>query len=482
MGCLLVSSLLLLFIGLCGADVTLLESSNFDDLVSSKVDVALVAYTMDGCGHCQALKPTWSQLGESFSSNERALIGVIDCTSRSNPLCKGVFSFPTIKVFRPFKGEPIVFTGQRTLEAFSLLVQKNLGPALRQVDGSDEAENVDPEGTVFIARGDKCDQEELTVVARRFRHDFFFFFDSRSHNQDCVVEAIRKGANERSLWSQSTSSVSLSGFVEMEGVPLLSPFKRHVHSTSQRPVVFLFHEGPTPDESSSTTMRAVARRLRMLPSDDAEISEQVRDAARKILFCTETTSEWDGIRAGVKAPYPRVAIVDMSRLNHHYVFEGTLSENDLFQWLMRFARQQLPRTMVSEPEPDSDDSVVRIVGSSFSRVVENATNTTDVLVMFHSPHCGSSVAARPFWEKLLPLLKQSAPGVLVAEADGWANDWPDWFQISGLPDWLLFPADNRRMWKRYGGVRDAKPFLEWLARFALSPVDVDLVHRYKEEL
>lgn len=45
------------------------------------------------------------------------------------------------------------------------------------------------------------------------------------------------------------------------------------------------------------------------------------------------TSEWDGVRAGAKAPYPAVVAVDTARLNHHFVFEGPLKGSALATWV-----------------------------------------------------------------------------------------------------------------------------------------------------
>jgi hypothetical protein len=47
-------------------------------------------------------------------------------------------------------------------------------------------------------------------------------------------------------------------------------------------------------------------------------------------------------------------------------------------------------------------------------------------------------------------------------ADGWANDWPDWLNIVGLPDVRLFPADAPLSSVRYTGQRTVADMLAWL--------------------
>ncbi len=55
-------------------------------------------------------------------------------------------------------------------------------------------------------------------------------------------------------------------------------------------------------------------------------------------------------------------------------------------------------------------------------------------------------------------------------ADGWANDWPDWLNIVGLPDIRVFPADDRRASVRYSGPRNASALVSWLRDKAYGAV------------
>jgi len=86
------------------------------------------------------------------------------------------------------------------------------------------------------------------------------------------------------------------------------------------------------------------------------------------------------------------------------------------------------------------------------------------LVLFESKHCGSSVSFRPTWDALKSTLQTgwNADGLVVLEADGWANDWPEWLNIVGLPDVRLFPGDDPQSWFRFGGQRKVDALLAWL--------------------
>ncbi len=147
---------------------------------------------------------------------------------------------------------------------------------------------------------------------------------------------------------------------------------------------------------------------------------------------------------------------------------------EISSWVDRFLSGELKRTLVSELEDGAEaleEGTVRMVGSSFDRVVHQQSEGKDVFVFFHSPHCGSSVAARPFWKALVAALRVLAPSMVLADADGWANDWP--LDLSGLPDFRLFPADDKARPKRYTGPREVAAAVAWLRDMAFNEVGRD---------
>lgn len=88
--------------------------------------------TIKGCGHCAALKPAWTELGET----EEASIGHIDCDEHRDTLCRDVHSFPTLKTFREGTASP--YHGKRSLEALSLFVKKQTGPLVREATSRED--------------------------------------------------------------------------------------------------------------------------------------------------------------------------------------------------------------------------------------------------------------------------------------------------------------------------------------------------------
>ncbi len=262
-----------------------------------------VAFTIAGCGHCSALKPTWYQLAEAESPG--ASIGLVDCDEHRETLCRGVASFPTL-VWRRDGSEARPYHGQRDLASLRQFVAKQVGPAVREGGMRSEWEGrSDAQAAVVIASGTGCDRAQFETAAAQLRDRFFFVWLTSEPEHACRIEAVRLGGRERAVWSAEEKG-SLADFVLREATPLVSPFHKFVHATSKRPVVYLFHETEAPAPEDLAQLQAASRRQRERGSD--------------VMFAHLPVSVWDGLRAGAIRPYPSVVLVDTAQLNHHYAF------------------------------------------------------------------------------------------------------------------------------------------------------------------
>ncbi len=450
----------------------------------------LVLFALPSCPHCRALLPAWTQLPHLLRQEEQTekkekekqqqvLLAHVDCAEHSSKeLCAGISSFPTIvwtdattNTSSSSSSSSFTYHGPRDVSSLLLFVLRNSGPSVRR---SSRWLLRDPLSAA-VRRSAACegDAADAFRAAAAALHRRFFFVEEEEEEaaaageaaeKTCVIEVVRMGGEERAAWSLEGN---LTEFVLREATPLVSPFRKFVHATSKLPVVYLFHEGAAPSSSSLSEMREAARMVRSSGHQRAAV-----------LFATVATSEWDGLRAGARPPYPAVVLVDTARLNHHYVYSGALRAADLAAWTLDFLEGRVTRTLVSEDEEPRrlPNGAARLVGSNWEREVL-ADDGRDVFVFFWSPHCGSSVGSRPAWEQLLAKLAgRSESRLLLAEADGWANDW-NGIELSGLPDFRLFPADDKNHSKRYAGPRDADKMMEWLSNMAFNEIS-----HMKEEL
>ena len=94
------------------------------DILNNDKDV-MVLYYSPTCKHCEALAPTYDEVGELLKPYANQLtVARIDATS--NDISPKVSSYPTVKFFKSgWKDEPITFAGNRTANEFVKFVKDN---------------------------------------------------------------------------------------------------------------------------------------------------------------------------------------------------------------------------------------------------------------------------------------------------------------------------------------------------------------------
>lgn len=105
--------------------VKVVVGKDFEDIVMDKSKDVLLEIYAPWCGHCQALAPTYQQLGEVMQVNNAekdhdVVIAKMDGTINDVPLSAGfsVKGYPTIKLFKADTNTIVDYTGQRTLHDF----------------------------------------------------------------------------------------------------------------------------------------------------------------------------------------------------------------------------------------------------------------------------------------------------------------------------------------------------------------------------
>ena len=205
------------------AGAGLSDVMSLDPSSASLVDEApfvLVAFTLAGCGHCAALKPTWQRLGAAFPNR----VANVDCDAHRQTLCRDVHSFPTIRAYRAGKMTP--YNGKRDLDSLSLLVDKLSGLPVRQA--SAEGEWISRDAAVVVATA-QCSLDMLEAAAEATDRKYYFV-QLTTPSDKCQVDVVRNKGAERATWTGG--DVSLADFVIQEANPLVSPFDKFVHARS----------------------------------------------------------------------------------------------------------------------------------------------------------------------------------------------------------------------------------------------------------
>lgn len=94
----------------------LLKIVNTEDFTSTKPYKELLFFTLEGCGHCENMKPTWNLLKQNYGSNGK--IKLIEVKAKENQdlvqLYK-VTGFPTL-IFVKDEKKVTEYNGDRTYQ------------------------------------------------------------------------------------------------------------------------------------------------------------------------------------------------------------------------------------------------------------------------------------------------------------------------------------------------------------------------------
>ena len=120
--------------------VTVLDASNFDEIVMDKSKHVLVEFYAPWCGHCKSLAPVYEKVAKAFAGDKtQVVIANLDADQASNKALAskyGVSGFPTIKYFPAGEDKaPQDYQGGRTGDDFVKFINEKAGTA-RNLDGS----------------------------------------------------------------------------------------------------------------------------------------------------------------------------------------------------------------------------------------------------------------------------------------------------------------------------------------------------------
>jgi protein disulfide-isomerase-like protein len=215
-----------------------LTTSNFDTKVGN-AKLALVKFYAPWCGHCQALAPTWEQLGTKVHPD--VLVGKVDVTMHNKLQSKfNVGGFPSIQLFK--HGRPRgVHQGARTVEAIMTWMKEASGSGLAKLDQAavDKLLSSTTAPPTFVLIGGTNDDEEHFAEAAdlHYREGQVVFAKvgwqqvtqgplteklPRASNSEAVVVVVNSG--EINAMDRSAGvAASLSAFIESNKAPYFYP-------------------------------------------------------------------------------------------------------------------------------------------------------------------------------------------------------------------------------------------------------------------
>ncbi|EYC33215.1 hypothetical protein Y032_0002g671 [Ancylostoma ceylanicum] len=165
-------------------NVVQLDSSNFDSIMQSN-DVVFVNFYADWCRFSQMLKPIFAQASEKFQNLPQGKVvwGAVDADRQADLATRfQVNKYPTLKLFR--NGEIVrkEYRSQRSVEALSAFVQKQLDSSIVEMQSPEElSQKLDAEKRNVIAyfpQPSGPEYDALKKVASILREDCSFYVGS----------------------------------------------------------------------------------------------------------------------------------------------------------------------------------------------------------------------------------------------------------------------------------------------------------------
>jgi len=451
---LLLLLLLLLLLPLAGSSaVAVVESLSSLDAINGSD--ALVAFVVAWCPHCVRLKAELPSLAASLATlNVR--VATVDCDAMKDACVQhGAHGFPTLRLFIANRNSSVECK-LRDRSAASLLqfvrrhfVRFDTIADAEQLASFAAAHRVALLGVVAPSSERRSGLEALLGgVATRLADDddvsvgVALMLDAAHDASLAHVALLRTFDEPRKYYDGSADDVdALYRWVRAHRKPLLDKHRKGVYSNDE-PLVFLHRDvsaGAARDDDVVAAVRAASLELQYEP----------------LSFAWLDKSQWDGVRAGLSGQrYPALTIDDLRFVNRRYAYDErkAITTADVVAWVRQLLAGTLAHTNFSQPlslaAGNAQAPVKTLVLDNFDELVER--RTTALFVLFHSPTCGTCQKVYAPFARLAESFAGDAR-VRFLSGESWMNDFPEWLQLSGVPDLRFFGAASGRETREFAG-------------------------------
>lgn len=317
-------------------------------------------------------------------------LGKVDATEESDLAEEfGVRGYPTLKFFR--SGSPIEYSGGRTADEIVSWLSKKTGPAAKELESIEAAEEFLKENNVAVVGffGDRDSAEAKAFLATANSVDDYPFAITKNeevykkYEASCGKVILFKNFDDgKAVFDGTFDEASLKKFVVAQAMPLVVDFN---HDSAQK----IFG-----GEIKSHLLMFLSKEA----GDFEKYSEPSKEVAKKfreqILFVSINADEEDHARIleffGMKKEeVPSMRIIQLQEDMAKFKPENKdLSPESIETFVQKFLDGKLKQHLLSQELPEDWDktSVKTLVATNFDDIAFDKSK--DVFVEFYAPWCG----------------------------------------------------------------------------------------------
>jgi len=462
------SILLFVLVGLIHAEeikeedgVLVLTKGNFKSATTDNQFV-LVEFYAPWCGHCKQLAPEYAKAAKILVEKGSDIkLAKVDATEESDLAEEyQVRGYPTLKFFR--SGSPIEYSGGRTADDIVNWLLKKTGPAAKELDSIEAAEDFLKENTVAVVGffGDRESAEAKVFLATANAVDDYPFGITsneevyKKYEASCGKVILFKQFDDgKAVFDGEFEEAVLKKFVAAQAMALVVDFN---HESAQK----IFG-----GEIKSHLLMFLSKEAGHLEKYVEPAKEIAKGFREQILFVSINADEEDHQRIleffGMKKEeVPAMRIIqlqeDMAKFKPE---KNDLSADNIKAFVQSFLDGKLKQHLLSQEVPEDWDKtpVKTLVASNFDEIAFDKSK--DVFVEFYAPWCGHCKQLAPIFDQLGEKFKDSE-AVVIAKIDATANEL-EHTKITSFPTIKLYKKGDNGI-VDFNGERTLEGFTKFL--------------------
>ena len=471
-------------------NVIVITDDNYNEVMKQS-DYILVEFYAPWCGHCKQLAPEYSKASIDLKDSNIKLAKV-DATE--NPKFSSMYSirgYPTLIFFD--KGIQINYSGGRKADEITNWLLKKTQISSKELASIKDIDNFVEEGInddglefVLVYLGNFNYNGYVSLMKQlednvKFGHCFSeecltnTSTNTTNNNNNKTIQKgtlamYRKFSDKVSYLKPGFGMKELRYFIDREGTPLVI-FNSQKYSDliykNKVPALFIFTDDKSEEliELAEKVAKKIYKKLQVVISS-IDQSEEDKKLAEYVYANNEDVPN-------VKIADARVQLkVYKLEITKKHKNKEILNLKNIIKFVDDWDYNRITAQTKSEPIPDSQGNVYKLVGKTFNKIVKDKNK--DVLVKYHAPWCGHCKKVAPIYEDLARKLSNSN-NLVIAEVDATQND-TDNFKIGGFPTFHLFKANDKKNPVNFEGDRTLDGFVKFVKDNAYFPVN------YKEDL